>query len=234
MANGTTPAPVTVERRYLTSVFIDLVGYTALSERLDPEDLRLLQRRYQNLALTVMERFGGFVAQFQGDGVVAYFGYPVAHENDAERAVRAALEFLERLKNLDTHIRDGSNIPLTARIGIHTGLVLIGPELVSGGAAEFSASGEAVNLAARLQAEAPSGTAVVSHDTGARTGGRFSLDSLGSRPIKGLSRQIEIYKVTGPAQAGGARPGGPRPTGMTPLVGRQASIDLSRRCWRIA
>ena|SRR5882757_7892129 len=118
MASGTEPASLVTERRYLTSVFVDLVGYTALSEKLDPEDLRLLQRRYQNLALTVMERFGGFVAQFQGDGVVVYFGYPVAHENDAERAVRAALEFLERLKNLDTHIRDGSNIPLTARIGI--------------------------------------------------------------------------------------------------------------------
>src|SRR6201991_3871984 len=178
MKNEPVPASLTVERRYLTSIFIDLVGYTALSEQLDPEDLRLLQRRYQNLALTVMERLGGFVAQFQGDGVVVYFGYPVAHENDAERAVRAALEFLERLQNLDTHIRDGSNIPLTARIGIHTGLVLIGPELVSGGVAEFSAIGEAVNLAARLQAEAPTGTAVVSHDTAALTGGRFALESL--------------------------------------------------------
>jgi hypothetical protein len=123
MANGTMPASLPAERRYLTSIFIDLVGYTALSEQLDPEDLRLLQRRYQNLALTVMERFGGFVSQFQGDGVVVYFGYPVAHENDAERAVRAALEFLHRLQNLDTNVRDGSDFPLTARIGIHTGLV---------------------------------------------------------------------------------------------------------------
>ena len=234
MASGTEPAYLVTERRYLTSVFIDLVGYTALSEKLDPEDLRLLQRRYQNLALTVMERFGGFVAQFQGDGVVVYFGYPVAHENDAERAVRAALEFLERLQNLETHIRDGSNIPLTARIGIHTGLVLIGPEFVSGGVAEFSAIGEAVNLAARLQAEAPSGTAVVSHDTAALTGGRFSLESLGSRAIKGLSRRIEIYKVTGPAQATDARPGGPLPAGLTPIIGRQPSIDLILRHWRIA
>ncbi len=161
-----------------------------------PKIFDLLQRRYQNLALTVMERFGGFVSQFQGDGVVVYFGYPVAHENDAERAVRAALEFLERLQNLDTHIRDGSDIPLTARIGIHTGLVLIGPELVSGGVAEFSAIGEAVNLAARLQAEAPPGSAVVSQETAALIGGRFSLESLGSRAIKGLSRKIEIYKVT--------------------------------------
>jgi class 3 adenylate cyclase/predicted ATPase len=234
MASGTEPASLVTERRYLTSVFIDLVGYTALSEQLDPEDLRLLQRRYQNLALTVMERFGGFVAQFQGDGVVVYFGYPVAHENDAERAVRAALEFLERLQNLDTHIRDGSNIPLTARIGIHTGLVLIGPELLSGGVAEFSAIGEAVNLAARLQAEAPAGTAIVSHDTAALTGGRFSLESLGSRAIKGLSRRVEIYKVTGPVQANDARPRGPLPAGLTPVIGRQPSIDIILTCWRIA
>src|SRR3954467_4563975 len=165
MTNEGVPAYMVTERRYLTSVFIDLVGYTALSEKLDPEDLRLLQRRYQNLALTVMERFGGFVAQFQGDGVVVYFGYPAAHENDAERALRAALEFLHRLEGLDTTIRDGSDTPLTARIGINTGLVLIGPEVVSGGIAEFSAIGEAVNLAARLQAEAPPSSAVVSQET---------------------------------------------------------------------
>jgi class 3 adenylate cyclase/predicted ATPase len=234
MANGTEPASLMAERRYLTSVFIDLVGYTPLSEQLDPEDLRLLQRRYQNLALTVMERFGGFVAQFQGDGVVVYFGYPVAHENDAERAVRAALEFLERLQSLDTNIRDGSDIPLTARIGIHTGLVLIGPELLSGGVAEFSAVGEAVNLAARLQSEAPSGTAVVSHDTAKLVGERFSFESLGSRAIKGLSRQVEIYKVIAPAQTSDARAGRPLPFGLTPMVGRQPSIDLILKRWRIA
>ncbi len=177
-----------------------------------------------------MERFGGFVAQFQGDGVVVYFGYPVAHENDAERAVRAALEFLERLQGLDAHIRDGSNIPLTARIGIHTGLVLIGPEFSSSGVAEFSAIGEAVNLAARLQAEAPSGSAVVSYDTAALTGGCFSLESLGSRAIKGLSRRIEIYKVIGTVQASDAKP----TVGLTPIIGQQPSIDIILRRWRIA
>jgi class 3 adenylate cyclase len=175
MANETMPAPLTAERRYLTSSFIDLIVYTALSEQLDPEDLRLLQRRYQNLTLTVMERFGGFVAQFQGDGVVVYFGYPVAHENDAERAIRAALEFLHRLQQLDTNVRDGSNFPLAARIGIHTGLVLVGPELLSGGVAEFSAIGEAVNLAALLQAEAPPGSAVISQETARLAGLRSKV-----------------------------------------------------------
>ena len=230
MANGTMPASLPAERRYLTSIFIDLVGYTALSEQLDPEDLRLLQRRYQNLALTVMERFGGFVSQFQGDGVVVYFGYPVAHENDAERAVRAALEFLHRLQNLDTNVRDGSDFPLTARIGIHTGLVLIGPELLSGGVAEFSAIGEAVNLAARLQAEAPPGGAVVSQETAQLIEGRFSFEDLGPRAIKGLSRKIGIYKIVAPIQTS-ASAGGSLPFGVTPMVGRQSSVEriLTRR-----
>jgi class 3 adenylate cyclase/tetratricopeptide (TPR) repeat protein len=233
MANGTMPPSLTTERRYLTSIFIDLVGYTALSEQLDPEDLRLLQRRYQNLALTVMERFGGFVSQFQGDGIVVYFGYPVAHENDAERAVRAALEFLHRLQSLDTNIRDGSDFPLTARIGIHTGLVLIGPEILSGGVAEFSAIGEAVNLAARLQAEAPPGCAVVSHETARLVEGRITFESLGSRSIKGLSRQVNIYKVIAPVQTS-ARAGGPLPFGLTPMVGRQHSVERILHRWRIA
>src|SRR6185369_16573204 len=151
------PTPLVSERRYLTIIFIDLVGYTLLSEQLDPEDLRLLQRRYQSLALTVMERFGGFVAQFSGDGILVYFGYPVAHENDAERALRASLELIKRLGSLDTNVRDAMLPPLEARVGVHTGLTLIGPEILSGGVAELSAIGEAVNLAARLQAEAPPG-----------------------------------------------------------------------------
>ncbi len=233
MANGTMPASLTAERRYLTSIFIDLVGYTALSEQLDPEDLRLLQRRYQNLALTVMERFGGFVSQFQGDGVVVYFGYPVAHENDAERAVRSALEFLHRLQNLDTNVRDGSDFRLTARIGINSGPVLIGPELLSGGVAEFSAIGEAVNLAARLQAEAPPGSAVVSQETARLIEDRFVFENLGPRAIKGLSRKIEIYKVIAPIQTS-ASAAGSLGFGVTPIVGRQPSVERILHRWRIA
>lgn len=232
MTSEGVPAFPRVERRYLTSIFIDLVGYTALSERLDPEDLRLLQRRYQNLALTVMERFGGFVAQFQGDGVVVYFGYPAAHENDAERALRAALEFLHRLEGLDTTIRDGSDTPLTARIGINTGLVLIGPEVVSGGIAEFSAIGEAVNLAARLQAEAPPNSAVVSQETARLVQDKFALEGLGSRDIKGLSRKIHIFRVLGPLQTSdpAATPLG---SDTTPIVGRQSGVDRMLRRWKI-
>jgi class 3 adenylate cyclase/predicted ATPase len=234
MANETTmSASLVGERRYLTSIFIDLVGYTPLSEQLDPEDLRLLQRRYQNLALTVMERFGGFVSQFQGDGVVVYFGYPVAHENDAERAVRASLEFLHRLRTLDTSVRDGSDFPLTARIGIHTGLALIGSELLSGGVSEFSAIGEAVNIAARLQAEAPSGSVVVSQETARLVESRFTLEDLGPRAIKGISRKVVIYKVIAlsPTAAHGGLALG---SGATPIIGRQPSIERILGRWRIA
>lgn len=228
----TMPASLVAERRYLTSIFIDLVGYTPLSEQLDAEDLRLLQRRYQNLALTVMERFGGFVSQFQGDGVVVYFGYPVAHENDAERAIRASLEFLHRLRNLDTNVRDGSNYPLAARVALHTGPVLIGPELLSGGVAEFSAIGEAVNIASRLQAEAPPDSVVISHETARLVENRFTFENLGPRTIKGISRQIIIYKVIAPIPSA-TRAGWVLASGATPIVGRQPNIETILGRWRI-
>ncbi len=191
-------APSAAERRYVTIVFVDLVGYTELSEQLDPEDLRVLQRRYQNLALRVMERFGGFVAKFAGDGILIYFGYPIAHENDAERALRAALELIERLGGLDTHVQDAVMPPLTARIGVHTGLVLIAPELMSGGSSEHSATGDVVNLAARLQAEAPPGGVVVSKETLELVEGQFECEPLGARSIRGLSRKVAVYQVIRP------------------------------------
>lgn len=219
------------ERRYLTIVFVDMVGYTLLSEQLDPEDLRLLQRRYQNLVLSVMERFGGFVAQFTGDGVLVYFGYPLAHENEAERALRASLELLRRLRDLDTSVNDATLPQFAARIGIHTGLVLIGPELSSGGVSEFSAIGEAVNLAARLQAEAPSNAVVISQETARLVEGRFLLRELGPRPIKGISRKIIVHEVIAPLE--GSSPSdtwlASRATG---LVGRQSFIELILEHWR--
>src|SRR3954471_15923464 len=110
------------ERRYLSMMFVDLVGYTGLSEQLDPEDLAAVQHRYQHLALTVMERYGGFVANFAGDGILVYFGYPTAHENDAERAVRAGLELLDRLSRGDQGSSEAAGHQLASRIGVHTGL----------------------------------------------------------------------------------------------------------------
>src|SRR4030095_9600785 len=149
--SGSDPRPS--EHRFLTIEFIDLVGYTDLAARLDPEELGVLLRRYQRTALAPMERFGGFVAQAFGDGLLVYFGYPAARGNDAQRARLAALALLRALRDLDTHV-DGRTLPkLEARIGVHSGLVLIAQELVTSPAASaYGDVGGAVNLRARLAA----------------------------------------------------------------------------------
>jgi class 3 adenylate cyclase/predicted ATPase len=231
-SNGTSRSTVP-QRRYLTILFCDLVGYTELSERLDPEDLRDLQLQYQRLALTVMERYGGFVAQFSGDGVLVYFGYPAAHENDAERAVRAALELHDRLHELNGGLR-GQQLPeIAIRIGIHTGLIVIGSELASGGAQDHSIVGEAANLAARLQADAPTNSVIVSGETFEMISGMFDYESLGPRRFKGISRSIPIYKITKP-RVGIGRTYHRGRRGTPHFVGRAESVDRLVSCWNSA
>jgi class 3 adenylate cyclase/tetratricopeptide (TPR) repeat protein len=231
-SNGTSRSTVP-QRRYLTILFCDLVGYTELSERLDPEDLRDLQLQYQRLALTVMERYGGFVAQFSGDGVLVYFGYPAAHENDAERAVRAALELHDRLHELNGELR-GQQLPeIAIRIGIHTGLIVIGSELASGGAQDHSIVGEAANLAARLQAEAPTNSVIVSGETFEMISGMFDYESLGPRRFKGISRSIPIYKITKP-RVGIGRTYHRGRRGTSHFVGRAESVERLVTCWHRA
>jgi predicted ATPase/class 3 adenylate cyclase len=224
----------TAERRFLTIEFVDLVGSTDLAEQLDPEDLALLLRRYQRLALTVMERLGGFVAQVLGDGVLTYFGYPAAHENDAERAVRAALSLLEDMRHLDTTIQ-GRTLPrLEARIGIHSGLVLIAPELaMTAGTSRHDAVGEVINLSARLQAEAPPGGIAISQETLELVEGLFECRSAGTRLIKGLSRRIEVYEVLR-AQPGAKRATSRLRRGATRMVGREGAIERILSRWTIA
>lgn len=222
------------EHRFLTIAFIDLVGFTDLAEQLDPEDLGLLLRRYQRLALTTMERFGGFVAQAFGDGVLVYFGYPAAHENDAERAVLAALALLEGLRDLDTNFHGRTMPRLEARIGVHSGLVLIAQELViSAGATRYGVVGEAVNLSARLQAEAPVGGIAISQETAELVEGLIECKSLGPRSIKGLSRKVEVYQVLR------ALPGTKRSEfrlrrGAARMVGREAAIGRISSRWKTA
>ena len=231
-SNGTSRSTVP-QRRYLTILFCDLVGYTELSERLDPEDLRDLQLQYQRLALTVMERYGGFVAQFSGDGVLVYFGYPAAHENDAERAVRAALELHDRLHELNGELR-GQQLPeIAIRIGIHTGLIVIGSELASGGAQDHSIVGEAANLAARLQADAPTNSVIVSGETFEMISGMFDYESLGPRRFKGISRSIPIYKITKP-RVGIGRTYHRGRRGTSHFVGRAESVEHLVTCWHRA
>lgn len=216
------------ERRFLTIEFIDLVGSTGLAERLDPEDLGAVLRRYQRLAVDVMERFGGFVAQVFGDGILVYFGYPAAHENDAERAVRAAQALLKELREVD-----GPGLPrLEARAGIHSGLVLVAEELLGAGGPGRAAVGEVINLAARLQAEASPGGIAISQETMELVDGVFACRSLGPKPIKGLSRKVEVYEVLR-ALPETKRAASRLRRGATRLVGREAVIDRLVSIWKV-
>lgn len=221
------------ERRYVTIVFVDLVGYTQLSEQLDPEDLRVVQRRYQQLTLATMERYGGFVASYTGDGVLIFFGYPIARSNDAERAARAALELMERLKTLSTAVGDTIVPQVAARAGIHSGLVVMEPTRLSGGSSELGAVGEAVNLAARLQAEAQPGAVVASREIVELTDGLFEVDQLGPRPIRGLSREVEIFQING-ERLGTTRRRDGMASGATVLAGREACLERILERWAVA
>jgi class 3 adenylate cyclase/predicted ATPase len=216
------------ERRYITILFSDLVGFTALSEQLDPEELREVQREYQRIAVDVMERYGGFVASFSGDGVLAYFGYPIAHESDAERAVRAGLELLERLQDPHLEVHERRIPPPAARIGVHTGLVVIGIEHASGGRQMLSAVGEAVNLASRLQAEAPHNSVVVTGDTLGLLAGLFETEPLGGKRLKGISRSVPVHKIN---RARRAHARGQHKSPVTQLVGRGSDLDRICAHW---
>ena len=176
------PPPSAPERRQLTVMFCDLVGSTALSARLDPEDLRAVIGAYHRCVAAVIERAGGFVAKYMGDGVLAYFGYPRADEHDAERAVRAGLKLVEAVPGLDT----AAAVPLQVRVGIGTGLVVVGDLIGEGAAQEQAVVGETPNLAARLQSLAEPGTVVIAPTTRRLTGGLFDYEDLGRGRDQGL------------------------------------------------
>jgi class 3 adenylate cyclase len=216
-----TPA---AERRQLTVFFADLVGSTALAESLDPEDLRELYSRYQALCAEAIQRYEGFIAQYLGDGILAYFGYPAAHEDDAARAVRAALEVLARASEIAV---GGIRPPL--RIGIHTGLVVVG-DVGATGRREQLALGEAPNVAARLQAEASPDAIVVSDATRGLLGGQFALEELGSRTLKGISRPMQIYRVLGHSTASRFQ-AMKSAYGLVPFVGREREVKAIRAAW---
>jgi class 3 adenylate cyclase/tetratricopeptide (TPR) repeat protein len=228
--SGGSAAP---ERRYVSVLFADLVGFTELSDALDPEDLRELINRYQSLALATMERYGGFVARFSGDGVLVYFGYPVAHENDAERAVRAGLELIERLANIGAGLDKAQASQPAVRVGIHTGLLVFGPETASAGRLEHGAIGHALNVASRVQAEASPNSVVVTKETLDLIEGLFDAESLGLRRIKGLSREIVLHKIMKP-RPGAHRFGSRSRRGATRMVARKSVLDRILRRWRRA
>jgi class 3 adenylate cyclase len=188
------PLPPDAERRQLTVLFCDLVDSTALASQLDPEDLREVVRAYQDTCAKVIARFEGHIAQYLGDGLLVYFGYPRAHEDDAQRAVRAGLGMLEALAQLNTHLTHERGVQLAVRLGVHTGLVVVG-DVGSGSRQEQLALGETPNLAARLQGIAAPNTLVISAATFHLLGGFFACQPLGTPVLKGFAQPLALYRV---------------------------------------
>jgi class 3 adenylate cyclase/DNA-binding winged helix-turn-helix (wHTH) protein len=187
------PSPA-AERRHLTVLFCDLVDSTALAEHLDPEDLREVVRAYHQTCAEMIQRFDGYIAQYLGDGVLVYFGYPVAHEDDAQRAVRTGLGILHAMDPLNARLTLPPGDRLAVRLGIHTGLVVVG-EVRGGARQEPLALGVTPNLAARLQALAAPNTLVISAATWQLLSGFFVCQPLDTRPIKGLAQPLAVYQV---------------------------------------
>ena len=218
--------PGAAERRHLTVLFCDLVGSTALSARHDPEDMREIIRAMQDACAGAVARYDGFVAKFMGDGVLVYFGYPRAHEGDAERAVRASLDISAAVERL----REPGGTPLRARIGVATGLVVVGDLIGEGPTQEHAAIGDALNLAARLQQVAEPGTVVIAESTRKLLGRRFELRDLGLQMVKGLAEPVAAFTVAGIARFG-TRFESERAVGLSPYVGREREAAAVSDCW---
>src|SRR6202051_4263452 len=212
------------ERRQVTVMFSDLVGSTALSARMDPEDLREVISAYQKCVAETVGRFGGFVAKYMGDGVLVYFGYPQAHEDDAEQAVRAGLDLVAAVTSLKTHTA------LQMRVGIATGLVVVGDLIGSGDAQERGIVGETPNLAARLQGIAQPNTIVIADSTRRLLGNLFELQDLGATDLKGISGPARAWAALR-ASSVESRFEALHTTGLIALVGREEESELLLRRW---
>ena len=212
------------ERRPLSVMFCDLVGSTALSSRLDPEDLREVIRTYQACVATTIQRFDGFIARYVGDGVLVYFGWPEARETDAERAVRAGLAVAVAVSASPV-----GGEPLQVRVGIATGLVVIGEPIGSGDSRQQTAVGETPNLAARLQSLAGPNQVVIDAATRRQIGGLFECQDLGTVELKGLPVAVPVWQVVAENRTLGQFEA--LRSGATPLVGRDEEIELLLRRW---
>jgi class 3 adenylate cyclase/predicted ATPase len=215
----------TAERRQLTVLFCDLVGSTALSSQLDPEDLREIIAAYHGTVAEIVVGCGGFVARFMGDGVLVYFGFPQAHEDDAERAVRAGLSTIDAVSRLDVR-----SVKLHARVGIATGLVIVGDVIGEGVAQEQSVVGETPNLAARLQALAETDTIVISATTRRLVGNLFEYRDLGAVAVKGIAAPVPAWEVLRPSVVV-SRFEALRGSALTRLIGRDEEIEMLLRRW---
>jgi len=228
------PEPHTpeAERRQLTVMFCDLVDSTKLSSQLDPEDLREVVRAYQQVCSEVITRFDGHIAQLLGDGLLVYFGYPVAHEDDAQRAVRAGLGMLAAMRDLNTRLQQEKGVQLAIRIGIHTGLVVVGA-MGGVGRQEQLALGEVPNIASRIEGLAASNTIAVSEATYRLVQGYFDCQDLGAQTLRGVAEPLHVYRVLQESGARG-RLDVAHPRGLTPLVGREQEVGILVERWEQA
>jgi class 3 adenylate cyclase/predicted ATPase len=221
--------PEEAERRHLTVMICDLVGSTGLSTRLDPEDMRAVIDAYHAACARITRSYDGFLAEFRGDGILAYFGYPLAHEDDAERTVRAALDIIAAVARLETPAAE----PLAVRIGIATGLVVVGDLSGEGALWEHAVVGDTPNLAARLQALAQPGTIVVAASTRRLLGDLFRLRDLGWHEVKGIAEPVAAWAVEG-VSASESRFEAVRAAGLTDLIGREDELDFLLERQRLA
>ena len=220
------------ERRNLTVMFCDLVGSVALSTELDAEDLRDLIRAYQQTCATAIARYDGHIAQYLGDGVLAYFGYPTAHEDDARRAVHAALDTVEGLAPLAARWRREAGVTLRVRVGVHSGQAVVG-EMGAVGHSQMLATGETPNIAARIQGLAEPNTIVISEATQNLVRGYFRLDPLSRRPVEGIGQPLSLFRVIGRTGAS-TRLAAVGDESLLPFVGRGALIDELQQRWTSA
>jgi len=228
----TEPRPREAERRQLTVMFCDLVDSTKLASQLDPEDYREVVRAYQAACTEVIQRYDGYIAQYLGDGLLVYFGYPQSHEAEAQRAVYTGLGILNTLKQLNTRLEQDKGIRLALRTGIHTGLVVVG-DIGTGAKQEQLALGETPNVAARIQGLADPDTVVISEATYRLIQGYFDCTSMGEQSLRGASQSIPVYQVL---QESGvqSRLDVASTRGLTPLVGREQEIGLLLERWEQA
>lgn len=220
------------ERRNLTVMFCDLVGSVALSTELDAEDLRDLIRAYQQTCASAIARYDGHIAQYLGDGVLAYFGYPVAHEDDARRAVHAALDAVESLAPLAARWHREAGVTLRVRVGVHSGQAVVG-EMGAAGHSQMLATGETPNIAARIQGLAEPNTIVISEATQNLVRGYFRLDPLMRRPVEGIGQPLALFRVIGRTGAS-TRLAAVGDESLLPFVGRGALVDELQQRWSAA
>jgi class 3 adenylate cyclase len=213
-------------------MFVDIVGSTELSGRFDPEDLREIVREYQQSCTRVITKYDGHIAQLLGDGLLVYFGYPVAHEDDAQRSVRSGLEIVKAIHDLNIRLEQNKDVKLAVRLGIHTGLVVIG-EMGGEGRQEQLALGETPNIAARIQGLAEPDTLVVSDATHRLVQGYFDCESLGEHVLRGVSQPIAVYRILRESGTQ-SRLDIASTSGLTPLVGREQEVGLLFERWEQA